>query len=101
MERSDPEIFATYRREETSADRYNTSKLLEVLMVRELAAQMDAKGGGNPIVLNSLNPGLCRSSLFRHAAFPLNLVSNSQSSFPPFGAHMPSPACFSTSKGIH
>lgn len=74
MERSEPKIFAIYWREETPADRYNTSKLLKILTVRELAAQMDAKSGSSPIVLNLLNPGLYRSSLFRHAAFSLNLV---------------------------
>ena len=47
-------------------DRYNTSKLLEVLTVRKLAAQMKSGAHANqPVILNMVNPGLCHSSLAR------------------------------------
>jgi retinol dehydrogenase 12 len=45
-------------------DRYNTSKLLEVLLVRQLASEMEPN---DPVIVNALTPGLCRSSLFRHS----------------------------------
>lgn len=48
-------------------DRYNTSKLLEVLTVRSLAAAMQAgPHATQPVILNNLNPGLCHSELARN-----------------------------------
>lgn len=52
-------------------DRYNTSKLLPIWVVRELASRM---GPNDPVIINSLNPGLCRTDLFRHAPFPLSYI---------------------------
>ncbi|KAH8882868.1 NAD(P)-binding protein [Thozetella sp. PMI_491] len=74
-ERSEPNIFSVYRSTQMSDDRYNTSKLIEILVMRELVTRMDASGK-NPVIVNTLNPGLCRSTLFRHALFPLNIVLN-------------------------
>ncbi|RDW95130.1 short-chain dehydrogenase protein [Coleophoma crateriformis] len=54
-------------------DRYNLSKLLEILTVRELATAMDASGKPK-VILNTLTPGFCHSELMRHAVFPLNLL---------------------------
>lgn len=45
------------------SDRYNVSKLLEVLMVREFAARHPASS--YPVTLTCLNPGLCHSELAR------------------------------------
>ncbi|GKZ91934.1 hypothetical protein CBS76997_9975 [Aspergillus niger] len=45
----------------TMAERYRTSKLLDVLLTRELADRI----GDDDIVVNCLNPGLCRSQLAR------------------------------------
>lgn len=56
-------------------DRYNTSKLLVILITGELAKSMDERGN-NPIVLNTLNPGLCKSELFRQVRFPINWILN-------------------------
>jgi NAD(P)-dependent dehydrogenase (short-subunit alcohol dehydrogenase family) len=48
-------------------DRYGTTKLLGILIVQELAERLDAASAGtSPIVVNTANPGLCKSSLFRH-----------------------------------
>lgn len=52
-------------------DRYNTTKLLPIMIVRELASRMPAN---DPVIVNCLNPGLCRTALFRHAPFPLSLI---------------------------
>jgi hypothetical protein len=47
-------------------ERYGTSKLLDVLVVQELAERLDAaSSGASPVVVNTANPGLCKSSLFR------------------------------------
>ncbi|KAK5199133.1 hypothetical protein LTR96_003497 [Exophiala xenobiotica] len=48
-------------------ERYPTSKLLEVLVVREIAPKMADSG----VVLNYLNPGLCHSELAREAGWGL------------------------------
>lgn len=49
-------------------DRYGTTKLLEVLVVRELGERLNAAhAGSSPVVVNTTNPGLCRSNLFRNA----------------------------------
>ncbi|MCJ1377222.1 hypothetical protein MMC17_000314 [Xylographa soralifera] len=63
-EQSAPNILQ--RLDEKSAfpkppDRYNVSKLLNVLWTRELASKIKAKD----IVINTVNPGLCHSSLHR------------------------------------
>jgi NAD(P)-dependent dehydrogenase (short-subunit alcohol dehydrogenase family) len=43
-------------------ERYYTTKLMTQLWMTELASQVD----GNQVVVNSVNPGLCASSLHRH-----------------------------------
>lgn len=45
------------------ASRYATTKLLEVFVVREMAAQRPAEA--YPVTINLVNPGLCRSELGR------------------------------------
>ncbi|KAJ5673961.1 hypothetical protein N7462_009400 [Penicillium macrosclerotiorum] len=49
------------------AERYGTSKLLEVLVVRELAPRLAQSG----LILNMLNPGLCHSALARDSGWDL------------------------------
>lgn len=51
-------------------DRYQTSKLLQILVVRQLAQQLADPTAKGDIVLNTLNPGFCRTALFRDNAFP-------------------------------
>ncbi|KAK9312260.1 hypothetical protein V1522DRAFT_406230 [Lipomyces starkeyi] len=51
-------------------ERYPTSKLLEVLVVRELAPKLADSG----VILNMLNPGLCHSQLARNAGWGLWLL---------------------------
>lgn len=41
-------------------DRYNVSKLLDLLWLRELSTKV-----GNDVIINGVNPGLCASSLHR------------------------------------
>lgn len=53
------------------ADRYGDSKLLQILIVRELAREL-GRDGHPPVIINTLSPGLCRSALFRHAPWPIS-----------------------------
>jgi NAD(P)-dependent dehydrogenase (short-subunit alcohol dehydrogenase family) len=47
--------------------RYQVTKLLEVLLTRELVARLDAAGAvprsTPPVIINMVNPGLCKSNL--------------------------------------
>lgn len=67
-ERNEPNIFEALKKNNPAyiADRYQTSKLLEVLFVRALAPRME-KSGKQKVILNTLNPGLCHSELTRSA----------------------------------
>jgi len=67
-------IFAALNSPDGQPDRYNTSKLLEVLAIRELAPAMTASGKPK-VILNALTPGFCHSQLMRHAVFPLNVLA--------------------------
>ena len=48
-------------------DRYRVSKLLEVLVVRQLAKLIDQSTNKSGVIINCLNPGLCHSDLTRDA----------------------------------
>ncbi|KAI1342101.1 putative short-chain dehydrogenase [Xylariaceae sp. FL0016] len=66
-----PSILEALRGDVDMDDRYNVSKLLELLITRELAEEMGSNGH-TPVTLNIVNPGLCRSQLNREAQFPLS-----------------------------
>jgi hypothetical protein len=72
-EQSAESIFEALKTPEYQGDRYNVSKLLEILIVRELAPSMNASGKPK-VILNTLTPGFCHSDLMRHAIFPLNAL---------------------------
>ncbi|KAI9830054.1 MAG: hypothetical protein M1819_005884 [Sarea resinae] len=61
--------FAELDDEKTAnmAERYQTTKLLEVLAVREIASRVADSG----VVVNMLNPGLCHSELARDSGWGL------------------------------
>jgi retinol dehydrogenase-12 len=64
-ERTAPNILARMDEKETfgtAMQRYYTSKLLNVLWTRELAARIDSK----EVLINTVNPGFCYSGLHRH-----------------------------------
>ena len=62
-ERSAPNILHKMDEKSTFAapERYNTSKLLNVLWARELASKVKS----SEVIINMVNPGFCRSSLHR------------------------------------
>lgn len=71
-ERKQTRIFDAYKgKQNMNEDRYNTSKLLEIWIVRELAARMSPR---DPVIVNCLNPGFCQTNLFRHMPFPLDYI---------------------------
>jgi NAD(P)-dependent dehydrogenase (short-subunit alcohol dehydrogenase family) len=51
-------------------ERYPTSKLLEVLVVRQIAPELEGSG----VILNMLTPGLCHSELAREGGMFLALM---------------------------
>ncbi|KAJ9130211.1 Short-chain dehydrogenase/reductase-like protein [Coniochaeta hoffmannii] len=65
-ERNQPSIFEAFRDPSTmSDDRYNTSKLLIVLLARELAIRLSSSSN-NSIILNIVTPGFCKSQISRN-----------------------------------
>jgi retinol dehydrogenase 12 len=56
-------------------DRYNVSKLLQVILVKKLAEETEASGKG-AVVMTSLSPGLCATDLFRHVPWPISWIIN-------------------------
>jgi retinol dehydrogenase-12 len=71
-ERTAPNILARMDEKEpfgNEMERYNTSKLLNVLWVRELARRVD----GEEVLVNTLNPGFCHSGLHRYGGGMMNI----------------------------
>lgn len=71
-ERNEPNIFDALKDKDKSkiSERYPTSKLLEVLTVREIAPKLEGTG----VTLNMANPGLCHSELSRDGAWFLEVI---------------------------
>jgi retinol dehydrogenase 12 len=77
-EKSAPEgqIFNTLNNKEAAGmeGRYPLTKLLEVLIVRELCSRMSQKHPGDPsVVINLVNPGLCHSALARELGWRITI----------------------------
>ena len=68
----EPNIFDALKDESKARmdERYQTSKLLEVLVVRQIAPKLE----GSSVILNMLNPGLCHSELSRNAGLSLTIM---------------------------
>jgi retinol dehydrogenase-12 len=70
-ERKSKNIFQTLNADESSVGlgrRYFVSKLLDVLLTRELAKKIgNSDGGAHDIIVNCVNPGFCRTELGREA----------------------------------
>ncbi|QSZ34550.1 hypothetical protein DSL72_006144 [Monilinia vaccinii-corymbosi] len=73
-EQSSPSILTALKNPKLQQDRYNVSKLLEILIIRELAPRL-SESEKPSIILNTLTPGFCHSELMRHAVFPLNVFA--------------------------
>jgi NAD(P)-dependent dehydrogenase (short-subunit alcohol dehydrogenase family) len=71
-ERNQANIFEALDDEKKAnlSERYPTSKLLEVLVVREIAPKLQGTG----VILNMTNPGLCHSELSRDGSWVLEVI---------------------------
>ncbi|KAB5575723.1 short-chain dehydrogenase/reductase-like protein [Coniochaeta sp. 2T2.1] len=66
-ERHHPSIFAAFKDPSTmSDDRYNTTKLLVVLLARELAARLPLSPQNNNPIVSVVTPGFCKSRISRN-----------------------------------
>lgn len=68
-ERDEPNVLAALDASDDLGERYQVSKLLEVLVMRQIAPRI--KGG---VTLNMLNPGLCHSELSRESGLGLAVM---------------------------
>ncbi|KAI0037540.1 NAD(P)-binding protein [Auriscalpium vulgare] len=55
---------------ETMKGRYRLSKLLDVFITREFASRISAD---SPLVVNTVNPGFCKTELARNIPFPASV----------------------------
>ncbi|KAK1482664.1 short-chain dehydrogenase [Colletotrichum cuscutae] len=72
-ERNEEDIYKALNTNKSLTDRYNTSKLMQVILARQMAIAADASGKGR-VQVTTLNPGLCATALFRNMPFPLTIV---------------------------
>ncbi|POS69297.1 dehydrogenase/reductase SDR family member 13 [Diaporthe helianthi] len=68
-------IFDAFKSTSVAPDRYQTSKLLQIFLTRQLAQEMSkpANNSNAKVILNTLNPGFCRTALFRDNKFPASI----------------------------
>ncbi|PHH80483.1 hypothetical protein CDD82_1713 [Ophiocordyceps australis] len=73
-ERKAKHVLDKLKTESSMQERYATSKLLQLMMMRKLAEAIDASPKGR-VVVNALCPGVCNTGIFRDlSSFPLNVV---------------------------
>ncbi|CAN8099417.1 unnamed protein product [Discula destructiva] len=70
LERKEDAVLAALDRSEDMSERYNVSKLLEILIVRAIAPKMQ----DGEVVLNMLNPGFCHSELARDSGLGVTML---------------------------
>ncbi|KAI1343415.1 putative short-chain dehydrogenase [Xylariaceae sp. FL0016] len=73
--RSAPSVFDELRKDHDMAMRYMVSKMLVVLVVRELATRTRASGKPQ-VIINTVNPGFCRTELWRNAPLVVKAVTS-------------------------
>lgn len=66
----EPSAFRALDASEDMSERYQVSKLLEVLTVRHIAPRLEGSG----VVMNMVNPGLCHSELSRELGLGLAVM---------------------------
>lgn len=64
---SDPPVFERLKSPESMYTRYTDTKLMIALIARELASRLASPSDAEktPVIVNSLEPGFCRTELFR------------------------------------
>lgn len=53
---------------------YATSKVIEILVVRQLATIINSSDAKSTVVINTVDPGLCNSELVRESPFSVHLL---------------------------
>ncbi|KAJ8113828.1 hypothetical protein ONZ43_g5058 [Nemania bipapillata] len=72
-----PSIFESFRGPSNMNFRYPISKLLVVLVARELSRLITSSfAPGQHVIINSLDTGLCKTNLFREEVWPISWVLN-------------------------
>ncbi|KAF9874835.1 hypothetical protein CkaCkLH20_07529 [Colletotrichum karsti] len=72
-ERNEEDIYKALNVNKSLSDRYNTTKLMQIVIARQMAIAADASGKGR-VQITTLNPGFCSTALFRNVPFPLTVV---------------------------
>ncbi|KAK1981714.1 short chain dehydrogenase [Colletotrichum cereale] len=72
-ERNAEDIYKALNTNKSLTDRYNTTKLMQVILGRQMAIAADASDKGR-VQVTTLNPGLCATELFRHIPFPFTII---------------------------
>ncbi|KAK2002049.1 short chain dehydrogenase [Colletotrichum falcatum] len=72
-ERNADDIYKALNANKNLMDRYNTTKLMQVILGRQMAIAVDASDKGR-VQVTTLNPGLCSTALFRYMPFPLSII---------------------------
>ncbi|PHH86891.1 hypothetical protein CDD83_9619 [Cordyceps sp. RAO-2017] len=75
-QRTADQVLERLKLDEHLEERYNTTKLLQLMLMRRLAeaSSAGAGAGGPAVVVNALNPGFCSTQLFRRLPFPFSLL---------------------------
>ncbi|KFA46117.1 hypothetical protein S40293_03769 [Stachybotrys chartarum IBT 40293] len=69
--RNEPSIFEFLRNGTDMMDRYGTTKLVSLLIGREVASQMlQKRDKSEQVVLNFVDPGACKTQLLREKSWP-------------------------------
>ncbi|KAK7409685.1 hypothetical protein QQX98_008128 [Neonectria punicea] len=66
-------IFQKLDADQSVMQRYSLTKLLQLMAMKRLGEAVDESGKGH-VLVNELNPGLCRTELYRNWSFPFNLA---------------------------
>ncbi|KAI1130049.1 short-chain dehydrogenase/reductase-like protein [Nemania abortiva] len=71
-QRNEPSIFEALRGSQDIYNRYANTKLISLLVMREVAERMRVSDGDGEIsvVLNMVEPGFCKSELLRERSWP-------------------------------
>lgn len=75
-ERKSAEIFKALDDKDGAnmSDRYNVSKLLEILVVREMLDSVIEDKDSYPVIINTVNPGMCHSELTKDLGWMLTIT---------------------------
>ena len=75
-EQNQPNIFAALNTTKMGLDRYHSTKMLQIMCNHELALAYTRASGKHPeVIFNAVNPGFCKTALFRNWITPFRQIS--------------------------